>query len=137
MENLEIYYKFKTVMEMVYVIEKANNSHWSKEQMQHFEHNFVENLLTCLQNKKFQKDYALYEEAMAQKHVIIPPEKAYQGKLNRILTEIENIKLSCQSYRLDNKEIWRKQADTRLKYEKRLRNKELYAKFLASTKNEK
>lgn len=124
-------------MEMFYVIEKANNSHWSKEQMQHFEHNFVENLLTCLQNKKFQKDYALYEEAMAQKHVIIPPEKAYQGKLNRIPTEIENIKLSCQSYRLDNKEIWRKQADIRLKYEKRLRNKQQCAGFLIKEGKEK
>ena len=116
---------FSTVMEMIYVLTKAyvNDKNWTKEQKQRFEQNFTKNLMHMLQNKKFQKEYALYEEATAQRYAIIPPRNVHQAKLNRILKEIENITLSCQPYQLDNKEIWHKQADTRLKYEKRLKNK--------------
>ena len=120
---------FSTVMEMIYVLNKAyaNGKNWTEEQKHSFEQNFTENLMLMLQNKKFQKEYALYEEATAQGKIIMSPKSARQVKLNRILREIENITLSCQPYRLDNKEIWHKQADTRLKYEKRLKaNQENY-----------
>ena len=133
------YRKFKTVNEMIYVINKAyaENTRWTDEQQQSFEQEFAANLMQMLQNKKFQKEYALYEEAVAQGKVIMSPQSARQARLNKILKEIENIKLACEPYQLNKKEIWRKQADTRLKYEKRLRNKELYAKILAHKKNEK
>ena len=125
------YREFKTVNEMIYVIEKAYamKEHRSEEEWQAFEKGFAENILRMQKNKKFQKEYELYEEAVAQGKIIMSPKSAHQARLNKILKEIEYIKLACQPFQLGNKEIWRKQADTRLKYEKRLRNKELYAKF--------
>lgn len=133
------YKEFKTIMEMIYIIEKAYTmkERWTEAERQAFEEGFVNNLLRMQKNKKFQKEYALYEEAAAQKQIIIPPKNAYQARLNKILKEIEYIKLACQPFQLGNKEIWHKQADTRLKYEKRLRNKELPVKIIAGKKREK
>ena len=131
------YQEFKSVLEMIYVVEKAHYSHLTAEQKQYFEQNFVRNLLRMQQNKRFQKDYALYEEATAQGKIIRPTQDAHQEKLNALLKEMVAIDLACQPYRLENKEIWRKQADTRLKYEKRLKNNEFYIKVLTKKKKEK
>ena len=133
------YRKFKTVNEMIYVINKAyaENTRWTDEQQQSFEQEFATNLMQMLQNKKFQKEYALYEEAVAQGKVIMSPQSARQARLNKILKEIENIKLACEPYQLSKKEIWRRQADTRLKYEKRLYNNELFMKVITKDDKEK
>lgn len=133
------YRKFKTVNEMIYVINKAyaENTRWTDEQQQNFEQEFAINLMQMLQNKKFQKEYALYEEAVAQGKVIMSPQSARQARLNKILKEIENIKLACEPYQLNKKEIWRKQADTRLKYEKRLYNNELLMNVITKGDKEK
>ena len=66
------YKEFKTVMEMIYIIEKAHamEYRWTETDRQIFEENFVKNLLQMQKNKKFQKEYALYEEAIAQGKVI-------------------------------------------------------------------
>ena len=62
MDNIRLYRKFKTVNEMIYVINKAyaENMRWTKEQQQSFEQEFAANLIQMLKNKKFQKEYALY-----------------------------------------------------------------------------
>jgi len=124
---------------MIYVINKAyaENTRWTDEQQQNFEQEFAINLMQMLQNKKFQKEYALYEEAVAQGKVIMSPQSARQARLNKILKEIENIKLACEPYQLNKKEIWRKQADTRLKYEKRLYNNELLMNVITKGDKEK
>lgn len=133
-----LYQEFKTVKEMIYIIEKAYaaKKQWTEAEQQAFEEGFAENLLCMQKNKKFQREYELYEEAVAQRQIIQSPQNARQVKLNKILKEIEYIKLACQPYRLDNKEIWRRQADTRLKYEKRLDNN-LKTNMLLSNKKEK
>lgn len=139
MSDFLTYKEFKTVKEMVYIIEKAYTAkeQWSKAEQQAFEEGFAENLLRMQKNKKFQREYELYEEAVAQRQIIQSPQSARQVKLNKILKEIEYIKLACQPYRLDNKEIWRRQADTRLKYEKRLYNNELFMKVITKDDKEK
>ena len=65
------------------------------------------------------------------------PKSARRARLNKILKEIENIKLACEPYQLNKKEIWRKQADTRLKYEKRLYNNELLKNVITKSDKEK
>jgi len=122
-----VYQEFKNVMEMAYIMEKAqaNKERWSTAEREIFEDALIQNFWRMQKNKTFQKEYKLYEEASAQGQIITPPQNTHQATLNKILKEIENIKLACQPYRLDNKEILRKQADIRLKYEKALRaNKE-------------
>jgi len=138
MPEFLLYKKFKTITEMIYVIEKAYTAkeRWTEAQRQTFEKGFAENLLEMQKNRKFQKEYALYEEAVAQGEIIMSPQNARQMRLNKVLKEIECIKLACQPYRLDNKEVWRKQADTRLKYEKRLRNNMLDIKLFKDKERE-
>jgi len=116
------YKDFKTVMEMVYVLQKMSNVkvEWTTEQIKQFEQNFADNMEKCQKSKKFCREYNDYENAVAQRVKIIPPKNKQQRKLNKIIDELVAINLACQPYQLENKEIWRKQADTRLKYEKRL-----------------
>ena len=133
-----LYKEFKTVMEMVYVVQKMNHTqqNFSLAEKEEFNKKFVSNMAKCQTNRRFCKEYADYDEAVAQRKIILPPENAHQARLNKILKEITAIDLACQPYQLDNKEIWRKQADTRLKYEKRLDNN-LKASLLILNKKEK
>lgn len=118
----KFYQEFKTVMEMVYVVQKAYMAYpkWTINQVEEFEQKFAANLLRCYKNRRFCKEYAAYEQAVAQKNSLKSPKTSLEKRLSKILKELELITLACQPYHLDNKEIYRKQADTRLKYEKRL-----------------
>lgn len=117
------YQEFKTVMEMVYVVQKAYMAYpkWTINQIEEFEQKFAANLLKCYKSQRFCKEYAAYEQAVALKHRLKSPQTATEKRLVKILKELELINLACQPYHLDNKEIYRRQADTRLKYEKRLK----------------
>jgi len=122
------YRKFKTVNEMIYVINKAyaENTRWTDEQQQSFEQEFATNLMQMLQNKKFQKEYALYEEAVAQGKIIFPPKTWHQVRLNAILREVYRIEQACQAQTKQPSAICRK-------YEKHLNNN-ISPKFLATMK---
>lgn len=126
-----LYREFKTVMEMVYVLNKAyiNNVNQTDEQKSRFEQNFAANLLHMLQNKKFQKEYALYEEALAQGKIIFPPKTWHQVRLNAILREVYRIEQACQEHTKQPSAICKK-------YEKRLNNN-ISHKFLVTMKKEK
>lgn len=117
------YQEFKTVMEMVYVVQRAYFAYprWAINQIEEFEQKFAANLLECYKNRRFCKEYAAYEQAVALKHRLKSPQTATEKRLVKILKELELINLACQPYRLEDKEYYRKQADTRLKYEKRLK----------------
>ena len=116
------YQEFKTVMEMAYVVQKAYYAYskWTTKQIEAFEQKFAANLMKCCKSPRFCKEYAMYELAVAQKCYIKIPQNAKEKRLNKILRELALIDLACQPYHLECKEIYRKQADTRLKYEKRL-----------------
>jgi len=118
------YQEFKTVMEMVYVVQRAyyERTAWDNAQINEFEQKFAANMLKCQRNRRFCKEYADYEQAVAQKDSWKSPKTALEKRLNKILKELELINLACQPYHSDNKEIMRKQAATRLKYEKRLKD---------------
>jgi len=134
----KIYQEFKSVMEMVYVVQKMSYAQQSLSaaEIEEFNRNFVANMEKCQKSKKFRREYKDYELASAQGKLIIPPENTQQIRLNKILKEIAAIDLACQPYQSENKEIRCQQADTRLKYEKRLDNN-LKANTLLSNKKEK
>jgi hypothetical protein len=119
----QFYQEFKTVMEMVYVVQKAYYAYptWTPDQIAEFEQKFATNLLKSYKSPHFCKEYAAYEQAVALKHRLKSPQTATEKRLVKILKELELINLACQPYRLEDKEYYRKQADTRLKYEKRLK----------------
>ena len=139
MDSHILHQEFKTVNEMIYVICKYiyAKKNWTKTQKQEFEERFVENLIRMQQNKKFQKEYMLYEEATAQGKIIVSPQNQRQEKLNEILKEMVAIDLACRPFALDDREIWHKQADTRLKYEKRLRTNEKIKIFFNNKSKDK
>lgn len=124
----KVYREFKTVMEMVYVLNKAyiNNVNQTDEQKRQFEQDFVANLRHMLQNKKFQKEYALYEEASAQGKIIFPPKTWHQVRLNAILREVCRIEQACLDHTKQPSAICKK-------YEKHLNNN-ISPKFLATMK---
>lgn len=117
------YQNFKTVMEMVYVVQKAyyERTAWDNAQINEFEQKFAANMLKCQRNRRFCKEYADYEQAIAYKNSLLFPQTATEKRLKKILKELELIDLACRPYHLEDKEYYRKQADTRLKYEKRLK----------------
>lgn len=117
------YQEFKTVMEMAYVVQKSYYAYpkWTSSQIQEFEQKFATNLLKCYKNHRFCREYADYEQAIAKKSNLASPQTSHEKRLKKILKELVLIDLACQPYHLDNKELYRKQADTRLKYEKGLK----------------
>lgn len=132
-----IYREFKTVMEMVYILQRFSRIERSEIETQEFTQRFAQNMLKCWQNRKFCREYRDYEEALAKKDQLKSPKNKREAKLSKILQEVTLIDLACGPLCKDNKEIMRKQADTRLKYEKKLKDKELYTKFVADKKKQK
>ena len=120
-------------MEMVYVVQKAYYERfaWDKVQIEEFEQKFAANMLKCQKSRRFCKEYADYEQAIACKNNLLFSKTATERCLKKILKELELIDLACQPYHLDNKEVYRKQADTRLKYEKRLKANQKNCHYLS------
>jgi len=119
--NPNPYKEFKTVMEMVYVMQKAHYAkrNWSKAQKDEFEKKFSENYEKCQRNPQFQKDYMDYAEASEQ-GIIKNPKNQREVQLNGILEEVNAIDLACQPLQLDRPSIIKKQRAVRFKYEQRL-----------------
>ena len=116
------YQEFETVMEMVYIRQKAyyaqKRKAWTKEQKEDFDKKFRANLTRCQKKSEFCKDYADYAEASVR-GFISKPRTSKDVKLNKITKEIEDIDLACQPLVMD-KEICERQRKTRFKYEKAL-----------------
>ena len=116
------YQEFETVMEMVYVMQKAHyaqkRSAWSQEQKDEFNKKFNANLARCQKKLKFRRDYENYAEA-SERGMIDKPKTERDVLLNKILKEINSIDLASQPLVLD-KDICLVQRQTRFKYEQAL-----------------
>ena len=111
------YREFKTVLEMVYVEEKANQAKkdWTSKQKEEFDKKFAVNLAKCQKDKEFQEEYALYEEA-TERGGIGFPQTGREKSINRLLNEILDIHIALSPSFSDNE----KRQKIRFKYEKKL-----------------
>lgn len=116
------YQEFETVMEMVYVLQKAHyaqqKSAWSKEQKEDFTKKFNANLARCQRRLKFRKDYDDYIEA-SEREVIGNPKTQRDITLKQIKEEVRLIDLACQPLTSDE-ETAKQQRATRFRYEQSL-----------------
>lgn len=126
-ENRLPYREFKTVLEMVYVEEKARQSgkKWTKEQQKEFNKKFAANLAKCQKNPKFQEEYDLYLKL--ENGEIVPtsnPQTLREQKITRMYGEILDIQMALWptapnngEYKPEDSELYRR---IRFKYEKKL-----------------
>lgn len=123
--NSDGYQEFETVMEMIYVTQKAHykKAKWNREQKEEFDKKFHENFIRCQKKPEFEKDYADYVEA-TKRGFVKKPQDQRDIVLNKMLEEIKAIDLACQPLVIDDKNTAQKQKATRIKYETLLnRNK--------------
>lgn len=111
------YREFKTVLEMVYVEEKANQAKkdWTSEQQQEFDKKFAANLTKCQKDPKFQEEYALYVEA-TERGGIGFPQTEKEKSINQMLNELLDIHIALSPSFSNNE----KRQRIRFKYEKKL-----------------
>ena len=116
--NSDDYQEFETVMEMIYVTQKAHykKAKWNKEQKEEFDKKFHENFIRCQKKPEFEKDYADYVEA-TKRGFVKKPQDQRDIVLNKMLEEIKAIDLACQPLVIDDKNTAQKQKATRIKYE--------------------
>ena len=112
------YQEFKTVLEMVYVEQKAHyaKERWTEGQKEAFDKKFSANLKKCMKNQKFKEEYDLYLEAL-ERGGTSNPQTQREISRNRILEEVNNIYSACMPSKTGDS--FHKRA-IKLKYEKML-----------------